>query len=196
VIDSPLGDNEPVGEDARLGRTAVRAPERMDAGGVVLRAMTPQDWPLEQELSQDPDVTRWTFYPESMSPTGAQQRVRTSVELASTGELQRYVIWQGDDPVGTCGIAQLSEPAPEIMYVLLPRARGHGYATHAALAMAEWAEGVGYDAVRLETVEGNLASEHVAKRAGFVVSHSGVGDHRGAQATIHVWERRRGRPRL
>ena len=112
-----------------------------------------------------------------------------SVEQAESGGLQRYVIWHGNVSVGTCGLAHLDTDCPEIMYVLLPSARGHGFATQAAVALVEWAAEAGYSAVRLETVEGNNASEQVAQRAGFTVLRSGLDEHRGSQVTVHVWER-------
>ena len=172
-----------------MSESVAHPPTELDAGEVVLRVMTTNDWVLEQGLSHDPDVVRWTFYPEAMDRAAAVERVTFSVRQARAAHFQRYVIWHGDMAVGTCGVAHLDTPTPEIMYVLLPTARGNGWATMAAKALANWTMDAGYSAVRLETVEGNTASEHVAQRAGFRQVSSTADDHRGSPATIHLWQR-------
>jgi RimJ/RimL family protein N-acetyltransferase len=164
-------------------------PRKLSAGPIDLRAMRESDWELEQALSHDAEVVRWTFYPEAMDETAARHRVSVSVERAGSGGFQRYVIWHGNDAVGTCGLAHLDTDCPEVMYVLLPSSRGQGFATRAALALVGWTTGARYGAVRLETVEGNSASERVAQRAGFTVLRSGLDEHRGSTVTVHIWER-------
>jgi RimJ/RimL family protein N-acetyltransferase len=177
------------GMSDRSGGRFPEPPEVVTADELVLRAMTPEDWELEQVLSQDADVARWTFYPEAMDQAAAIERVRFSVEHAHETGFKRFVIWHNDTPVGTCGLAHLDTPTPEIMYVLLSAARGHGWATMAATALARWTQEAGYGAVQLETVEGNIPSERVAKRAGFTLVRSELADHRGSQALIHLWQR-------
>ena len=166
-----------------------RPPTRLEAGPTELRAISEEDWQIEVALSHDPEVVRWTYYRESMDEDAARGRVRVSVERAAAGIEQRYVIWGGDNALGTCGISHLDSDEPHIMYALLPAFRGLGRATAATVALAAWADGVGYSKVRLETIEGNVASERVATKAGFALLRSAMEDHRGRQVMLHTWER-------
>ena len=56
---------------------------------------------------------------------------------------------------------------PEVGYWTAPWARGHGYAAETAHALAEWALGLGAPRVHLFADVGNLASQAVARRAGY-----------------------------
>lgn len=46
-------------------------PDRLDLPltGGSLAAISEEDWPIEFALSRDVDVTRWTFYPASLTET-------------------------------------------------------------------------------------------------------------------------------
>ena len=61
---------ETAGVRASDQATAPRPLERLTAGPVELRAMRESDWELEQALSHDAEVVRWTFYPEAMDEPG------------------------------------------------------------------------------------------------------------------------------
>lgn len=60
------------------------------------------------------------------------------------------------------GIAALDAEVPEVVYALLPAARGRGVATEAATCLSDWLLDHGRPVVALITVEGNVASERVA----------------------------------
>ena len=149
--------------------------------------MTDDDWCLEQQLSQNDEVVRWTSYPAAMSEAEARARVARQQERARQGATQRYTIWDGDTRVGTCGLGFLDQPSPEAMYALLPTTRGRGVATSALRTMRDWAAAHGRAAVTVVTVEGNTASAAVARRVGFCVVETYQGEHRGAVATLHRW---------
>ena len=71
----------------------------------------------------------------------------------------------------------------EIGYWTVPTDRGHGYATEAAAALGRWA--LTHDAihrVELTAATGNLASQRVAEKAGYIfegVARSGGYVHGG-----------------
>ena len=153
----------------------------------MLRAVTDDDWRLEQELSRSPEVVRWTSYPAAMTDAEARARVARQQDRARQGATQRYVIWDGSTRLGTCGLGRLDEPAPEAMYALLPGARGRGVATASVRALCGWAAAHDRPAVTLVTVDGNAASEAVARRAGFSHLVAYEGEHHGATATLHRW---------
>ena len=157
-----------------------------------LRALAPEDWRLEQELSRTPDVPRWTYYPPDLSDDDARRRVSWSLDRAAERRLFRYVVVTGTEPVGVVGVT-LPDDVPEVFYALLPAGRGQGLATRAVVVLATWVLGAGHDEVRLGTLEGNTASEAVALRAGFVARETGTTTVRGGVLeTVTRWVRAAG----
>lgn len=166
-------------------------PETLQAGSFRLRAIgADDDWRLEQELSQDADVVRWTFYPDGMDETTARARVRQHQSRAEQRMAQRYVILDQDDRcLGTCGLGNLQGETPEVFYALLSPGRGRGAATAVTKALAEWALANGRSQVALVTVDGNGPSDEVARRAGFLPVQHVEGEHRGQPAEMTRWFR-------
>ncbi len=164
-------------------------------GGVTLRALTSDDWTLEQELSSDPEVVRWTFYPADLTEEHARERIARGVEAAVKRRAQRYAVLDADgEPLGTCGLGALGTEAAEIFYALLPRSRGRGAATEATRLLSDWVLSSGYRYAVVVTVEGNEASEAVARRAGFTAADDHEGEHRGRPVTLRRWVRYRPTP--
>lgn len=161
-------------------------PSSLPAGRVELRAMVDDDWRLEQELSRDPDVTRWTSYPVDMSEQVSRKRIAAGVARRDRGLAARYVIVVDGHPVGTCGIAHL-DVVPEVFYALLADQRGHGFATDAVIALTEWAHAAGYQRVELKTVADNVDSERVAAGAGFRLASTSTGEHQDREVALHRW---------
>ena len=158
------------------------------SGPVTLRALTEDDWPLDQRLSQDPDVVRGTYYPAEMDAQQARDRILRFLGTPET--VRRYVVVDLEGrALGTCGIGMLDTGPPRLFYALLPEGRGRGAATAAAGMLAEWAIATGYPEVGLETVAGNVASERVAARAGFRAVRRYEAEHRGQQVLLTWWVR-------
>lgn len=167
---------------------ATAAPPEMLTGAVRLRAINIDDWSLEYQLSRDPDVVMWTYYPSGMDEGQSRRRIAEAQARADAGLAKRYVIVdQAGDALGTCGIGKLRTDVPEIFYALLPTARGRGAATEATKLLATWALAHDYSKVALETVEGNTASERVARRAGFSPVDRYEGEHLGEQVMLTRW---------
>lgn len=163
-------------------------PDVLERGDLKLRAFSVEDWALEQAMSRDPDVVRWTYYPVDMTEEKSRHRIQDSLERTRRGLERRYAIFNGEgDSVGTCGIAALDGDCPRIFYAVLPQGRSRGIATGAARLLAEWALASGYASVSLETIEGNEASERVASKAGFVPVERYQADHRGETAWLTRW---------
>jgi RimJ/RimL family protein N-acetyltransferase len=149
-----------------------------------------QDWALEQAISRDADVARWTYYAIDMTEQEARARIQETLERSRLGSLRRYAIVDGDGaPVGTCGVAALDSECPRFFYAVLPEARGRGLATSATRLLAEWALAGGYATVSLETLDGNAASERVARKAGFVPAQRYQAQHRGQTSWLTLWTR-------
>lgn len=169
-------------------RTVTASPPKVLTGAVRLRALEVDDWVVEQQLSQDPEVVKWTYYPCDMDEHQSRQRIAESRARADAGLVQRYVILDlTGQRLGTCGIGRLPTKTPEVFYALLPTTRGRGAATEATRLLATWALAHGYPQVALETVEGNVASERVAHRAGFTRTDRREDEHRGERVMVTRW---------
>ena len=149
------------------------------AGPFVLRELTVEDWPVEHDLSRRPDVVRWTYYPPDLDEEQARDRILAYLERAAQGVVRRFVVLDATTPLGTCGIGRLTNPVPDVFYALLPAARGRGAATLAVQAMCSLLADEGRTEVALETIVGNVSSERVAERAGFVRAGQKPGEQRG-----------------
>lgn len=162
-------------------------PPTLFARAFLLRALTGMDWPLDQALSWDAEVIRWTLYQPKMSGPQSRARVAGSLRGADEGRLYRYVVLDGEEVLGTAGIAARQPDAPEVFYALLPEGRGRGAATAAAQLLSDWALAAGSQAVALVTVCGNTGSEAVARRAGFEPGAVGRRDQRGVPMDMTSW---------
>ncbi len=171
-----------------LGFARPMPPDVFEGDSCLLRALELRDWELEQTLSCDPDVVRWTYYPVDLTEQESRHRIQDSLERTRLGLVRRYaIVNQNTDPVGTCGIGELNGDRPRVSYTVLPRGRNQGLATTAAGLLAHWALACGYATVSLETIDGNQASERVASKAGFVPCERYQADHRGKPVWLTSW---------
>ncbi|OMQ16367.1 hypothetical protein A7K94_0202975 [Modestobacter sp. VKM Ac-2676] len=104
-------------------------PERLETHGVVLRAMTAADWTLEQALSRDPEIIRWTTHPPDLDEATARQRMADVADRAGRWLGQRYAVCplEGEavgEPVGMAALTVERSPEPSVGYALLPAGRG------------------------------------------------------------------------
>jgi len=162
-------------------------PLTLGADGFSLRQLTLEDWPIEAELSRHADVVRWTYYPADLDEGQARRRIEEYLARAAQGLVRRYVILDGENRIGICGVGQLTATAPEVFYALTREGRGRGAATAAVRALCSWLHQDRPGQVALETVEGNAASEQVARRSGFVLASSQPDEHRGEPVVLHRW---------
>ena len=73
------------------------------------------------------------------------------------------------DVIGYCGLVDSGRGSeePELVYELLRRVWGQGYATEAAWAVLDWARSSGYDRVWATVWDWNTASRRVLEKVGF-----------------------------
>lgn len=164
-------------------------PDTLQAGTFTLRILTPEDWRLEQELSMDDDVIRWTLFPPHLSDDRALSRMTRAEEARGESLLARYTVWDGGDVLGTAGISSTVDGPPELMYALLPYGRGRGAATAATCALSDWALMNGFPKVALRTIYGNSLSEAVARRARFRPARTEQQRQRGHLVKMLYWTR-------
>ncbi|WP_116452554.1 GNAT family N-acetyltransferase [Blastococcus litoris] len=144
-------------EVVRTRRLTLR-PFRSDDVDAVLRA------------SQDPESQRWI---SAMPDPYTREDARRFVEDVAMRERSdrtglSVVIEDGDGYAGSAGLyLRPGRLGPEIGYSVAPWARGRGYASEAARALADWGLGHGAPRVHLYVDVRNAPSLAVARRAGF-----------------------------
>lgn len=168
---------------------AVPFPKQLLNGALTLRALGEADWELEYALSRVADVPQWTYYPPDMDEAMARRRVARTMQRHEEGAAARYAVVYDGVTLGTAGMGLGGGAEPEVFYVLLPKGRGQGVATAAARLLSDWLLENGAGRVALETIEGNTASEAVARRAGFVPESSHTGEQRGEPVQLRRWAR-------
>ena len=108
---------------------------------LVLRPVTPQDHAMLLAHWALPDVRRFLFDGEALSPAEVAQTIE---ESARDFREDGYGVWLiqeegGVRLVGTAGLRPLEELGLEIFYSLAPDSWGQGYATEAARAVVDHA---------------------------------------------------------
>lgn len=167
-------------------------PTALRADDIELLELQLTDWPLEQQLSREPDVVRWTFYQADMTEQQARERIELGHARSRDGISRRYAVRLDGRSVGTAGIIVTRE-YPEVFYALLPSGRGRGAATVAVRTLSDWALEAGADQTVIWTGEGNTPSEAVARRAGFLFAGTEVDLDHGEPETLLKWTRCRDR---
>jgi RimJ/RimL family protein N-acetyltransferase len=144
-------------EVVRTARLVLR-PHRLDDVDAVLRA------------SQDPESQRWiTAMPVPYTREEARRFVEDVAMRERSDGLALPVVVEADGEYAGSGGIRLrpGRLGPEIGYSIAPWARGRGYATEAARALADWGLAHGAPRVHLFVDVRNAASMAVARRAGF-----------------------------
>lgn len=171
---------------------ACAPPAQLVAGEWTLRALSEQDWPLEAAMSRDPDVVRWTLYPPNMTEQASRERIQLRVQGVTDWAGVCYAVLSSSSvPIGTAGIWSSEEDSAEaeVFYALLPHGRHRGAATAATIALSTWGLSSGVSCLVLWTISGNIESEAVADRAGFVREGTAIRDQRGEAVPMTRWTR-------
>jgi RimJ/RimL family protein N-acetyltransferase len=121
----------------------------------------------DAEVVIDEFASKWRAFATTGTPSGG---VAFAITDTRSGEL-----------VGCCGLDDWSKAdVAQFGYWLAPGARGHGYATRAAVLLTRWLFELGAARVFLTIVAGNEQSVAVARRAGFV--------YEGTMRARGVWQ--------
>jgi [ribosomal protein S5]-alanine N-acetyltransferase len=117
--------------------------------------------------------------PDFLTAEGQAREVARSVEAAAVGASQRFVILEGDVPVGVLGVSNIVEGAfrsANVGYWVDQSANGRGVATRAVEAAARWAFDVrGLHRLEAGTLVDNFASQRVLQKNRF--QRIGVSPH-------------------
>ena len=137
---------------------------------LVLRPYCLDDQDVVHRACQDPETLRWLpALPDPYTEDVARQWVAEQAPGdRAEGRALPTVVEADGEFVGACGIHFVpGRLGPEIGYWVAPWARGRGFAAEAARALADWGLRHGAPRVHLYADIGNLASQAVARRAGF-----------------------------
>ena len=143
------------------------------AGPVRLRCLGDDDVDALFGIFGDPEVMRYWSSPTLASRDDAAQLLAQIRDLFARHELYQWGVARHEDDrlVGTCTLAGLDagNRRAEIGFALGRDAWGHGYMTHAATALLDYA----FTELRLHRIEAdvdpdNAASVRLLERLGFV----------------------------
>jgi len=140
-------------------------------GVITLRAKGRDDVDTLVAICQDPEISRWTRVPSPYTREDAEGWIAAS-ELDR--QVERAIDWLVEDVEGevVASIAvqdiRADEGIGEIGYWVAAPARGRGIATRAVRLATEWAlRDLGLETLELMTHQDNVASQGVARAAGF-----------------------------
>ncbi|RDG38526.1 GNAT family N-acetyltransferase [Streptomyces corynorhini] len=141
---------------------------------LVLRPFEPADIPAHIEMMNDEMVTAWTSVPHPYTREDAERWVGS---IAPAERLQGHGIAFAVIEFLTqrlVGVVRLRRTnwhalATEAAYVTAPWARGEGYATESALAVAQWLfRDQKFERIEVRTPADNTASQQVAQKIGCI----------------------------
>lgn len=150
-----------------------RLPDPPLADGVVaLRAWTPDDVQAITDACQDPDIARWIqLIPQPYTLDHAREYVEQSVRNWTDGTGAPFAITDASsgEVIGSIGAGPRTDTVAEVGYWVRADARGRGAATRALILVSRWVLSTpGLLRLQLRTDAGNVRSQRVAERAGFV----------------------------
>jgi RimJ/RimL family protein N-acetyltransferase len=141
-------------------------------GTVRLRWLRDDDARAVVAACRDPEIPRWTFMQERLTPKGAAAWIERANRLRASGAAARFAIVGADDDrfLGQVGVRiDWLRVSGETFYWVAAAARRRGVAVTALGLVSRWALGsLGLQRLELFTDPRNRASQRVAERAGYV----------------------------
>jgi|SRR5918996_1647277 RimJ/RimL family protein N-acetyltransferase len=138
--------------------------------GIVLRPWRPDDAPAVEAACSDPESSRWLpLLPVPYTRGDAEAYIRTCLEAGE--ERRPFAIADAatDELLGAIDMNVNRWRTGHVGYWVVPQARGRGVCTRALRLLSEWAlTELGLGRVELMTDPGNVASQRVAEKAGFL----------------------------
>jgi RimJ/RimL family protein N-acetyltransferase len=137
---------------------------------VHLRGFVDADSSAVAAAMEDGDISRWTAtIPWPYSEADARAWIESQAVRRETGRGLDLAITAGGEALGAIGIdVDWCARCGQIGYWMSGAFRGRGFATRAVVLLSDWSlANLELDSLRLFTIEGNVASERVAAKAGF-----------------------------
>jgi RimJ/RimL family protein N-acetyltransferase len=153
-------------------RSVLRHPDPPLTDGVItLRAKTGADADALTAACQDPDIPRWTRVPVPYRRADALAWIAASeLEMDAGVSIGWLAVDEEDRLLASIAVMQIDRAGGtgEIGYWVAREARGRGVATRAVRLVRDWAPGaLGLTTLEIEVHQANVASQGVARAAGF-----------------------------
>jgi RimJ/RimL family protein N-acetyltransferase len=131
---------------------------------LTLRPPRPEDADALTQAVQDPEIPRWTNVPSPYTREHALDWI-----ARRDPRVEAYLAFEDDTLVGSFSLLEIDRAAgyAEIGYWVAKEARGHGVATRAVAWLRERGAELGLTTFELLIHKDNVASQGVARRAGF-----------------------------
>lgn len=163
-----------VKNDKRQSPTVDLIQTRLVDEDIVIRPWSVDDVaPLSQAL-QDRGISQWIpVIPFPYTEKDALDYIQRNVAGKKEADAVGYAIEARENGalLGQVGLSSidLENKTAEVGYWIVRKHRGRGIAPRALLLLADWAfDQAGFERLELRTLDGNIASERVATKAGFV----------------------------
>jgi RimJ/RimL family protein N-acetyltransferase len=158
-----------------------------------LRAFVDADSSAVAAAMEDGEISRWTAtIPWPYSEADARAWIGSQALRRETGRGLDLAITEGGEALGAIGVdVDWDARCGQIGYWMSGAFRGRGLATQAVVLLSDWAlETLELDSLQLFTIEGNVASERVAAKAGFeVVERLADQDVGTKRVSLNRWTR-------
>ncbi|MEU3188943.1 GNAT family N-acetyltransferase [Streptomyces sp. NPDC006923] len=141
---------------------------------LVLRPFEPADIPAHIEMMNDELVTAWTSAPHPYTAGDAEEwvsRIAPAERAEGRGIVFAVTEFLTQRLVGSVRLRHTNwhTLATEAAYVTAPWARGEGYATESALAVAQWLfRDQKFERIEVRTAADNTAAQQVAQKIGCI----------------------------
>ncbi|MFJ6810263.1 GNAT family N-acetyltransferase [Streptomyces anulatus] len=141
---------------------------------LVMRPFEMADIPAYIEMMNDEAVTAWMDGPNPYTQVDAERwvrRIAPAERTAGHGIALAVTEFLTQRLVGSVRLLNTDwrTRSTEVRYITAPWARGEGYATESALAIAEWLfRDQGFERIELRTPADNTASQQVAQKLGCI----------------------------
>ena len=123
--------------------------------------------------ANDPEVTKYMTWNAHKSIEDTKQILDTWLKEYKEPKTIRYgiVLKENNELIGAIDVVGYIDNNPVIGYCLSKKHWNHGYMTEACKAVVDYLFAIGYKTVLIEADEGNIGSNRVIEKAGFIFTH-------------------------
>jgi RimJ/RimL family protein N-acetyltransferase len=141
-------------------------------GPTALRPWRDSDVRAVTEACRDPEIARWTAVPDPYTEADARAYLLYRHDAILAGTTAPFaIVSESDQLIGSIALMRMAweHRRAEVGYWTARWGRRQGHTTRALKLICRWGmESLGIERIELFAATGNLASQRVAERAGFV----------------------------